>query len=346
MHLRLSKVIALILASTAEMVLSGPVALAEECNPINFLQPETIKSVSDITTKIAYVDSFIRQKSNDKNAHFVNDVYSGYGISNMDVNYAEKANERIKTMLDLKLDQRKQDWLLISTLSQTGADAYKNCLVALKKNISITFSQNAMTSDKFFLTVHSHPQAPTDSPLDIEIRALDGFVEDSKSTRITDKIKPQGKKAFAIYRDLSKALDINITIGDDSETVSFPAAPSRKLVVVTKVSEPFDLKLEDTVVDIGPKPYCAKLSDEEQDAYLLPGTVRMKFSELIQSHGIAVDCHLNDSGYCVNAKHKENPRESCAFIFLHLSQLHQGVALARGRVEADALMSVPIVLSK
>jgi hypothetical protein len=315
----------------------------DPCDPVSFLQPETFTSVTDVTTRLSYVDKYLRQKDKTRDTSFLGDFYSVYGITNLDVRSAERTNEQIKSLLDIRLDQRKQDWLLISTLSKTGADAYKECLKTNKKAVSVIFSQNAMLADAFFIALHSHPNTPTQNSLPFEIKAINGSVEKQGQATLSGSIVVQSFKSIAIYRDLSRPLDLSITVGPDVELVSFPASPNKTLTTIFRSSEPFDYKLEDTVADIGPKPYCVKLNDDEQEAFIVPGSISLKFDDLVQNEGLAVDCHNQVSNpYCKSEhKHKEQTRESCAWLFMHLST-RGGVARAKGRAEAQIVKTVPV----
>jgi hypothetical protein len=318
-------------------------AKSEECDPVNFLQPETLKSVTDVTTRLSYVDAYFRQKDASRRGSFINDVYSPYGISNIDARYAERTNEQMKSVLDIKLDQRKQDWLLISTLSKTGAEAYRDCLRTQKKALSIDFSQNAMLSDSFFISIHSHPHTPTKDTLPFEVTAINGSVGEPGHKSISGSIVVQSLKPITIYRDLSKPLDLSVTIGPDNELISLPAIPAKTIETIFRSSELFDYTLNDTVVDIGPKPYCVKLNNDEQDAFIVPGTISLKFDELQQTKGIAVDCHDQvGNPYCKSEhKHREQTREACAWLFLHLGA-KEGFARAKGRAEAQLARAVPV----
>ena len=102
-------------------------AAAQECSPLNFLKPETLHSLGDLTTRISYVDAYHRQSPDKRKSKFIGDVFSPWGISGLDEKQAKLVSDLIKSLVNLQIDERTQDWLLVSTLSKTGIDEYRDC---------------------------------------------------------------------------------------------------------------------------------------------------------------------------------------------------------------------------
>src|SRR5262245_2496573 len=99
-------------------------AAAQECNPADFLKPETLQSLTDLTTRISYVDAYQRQKPDKRNNKFIGDVFAPWGISGLDERQAKLVSDYVKSLINLQIDAKKEDWLLVSTLTRTGVNEY------------------------------------------------------------------------------------------------------------------------------------------------------------------------------------------------------------------------------
>ena len=132
-------------------------AAAQECNPVDFLKPETLQQPHgslDPDFVCRCLSSAGQGKAERK---FLSDVFSPWGIGGLDARQAKLISDLIKSLVNLQIDERQQDWLLVSTLSKTGIGEYRDCLQAQKKPFSVVFSGNPMQSSSFFLQVSSHP---------------------------------------------------------------------------------------------------------------------------------------------------------------------------------------------
>ena len=54
------------------------------------------------------------------------------GISGLDEKQTKLVSDFIKSLIKLQIDERMQDWLLVSTLPKTGIDQYRDCQQAAK----------------------------------------------------------------------------------------------------------------------------------------------------------------------------------------------------------------------
>lgn len=321
-------------------------AAAQECSPVNFLKPETLHSLTDLTTRISYVDAYHRLSPDKRKDKFIGDVFSPWGISGLDANRAKVVSDLIKSLVNLQIDERTQDWLLVSTLSKTGVDEYRDCMQSIRKPFSVSFSGNMMLSSTFFLQVMSHPAYASQKTLAMKLQTINGSITRPGVQNMTGKIEIRTTETVAIIRDPTKPLEIYLVVGTDEDFVSAPATPSRNIVSVFRTGEKFSERVEQPE-ESGPKPYCVRLADNEQDAFIVPGTIRLHFTERRSNKGEIIDCHDAPAShpYCKADlhKHKEsaNLREACAYLFMQLPS-KDGFAAAVGYAQAQVVKAAPI----
>ena len=181
----------------------------------------------------------------------------------------------------------------------------------------------------------------------MRLQTINGSISRPGVQNIVGKIEIQTMETVPIHRDLTKPLEIHLTVGADGELVSMPATPGKTIATVFRSSgEKFSQRLE-RAEEFGPKPYCVRLADDEQDAFIIPGTIRLHFTELRTDKGEAIDCHDAPAShpYCKGDmyKHKEsaNLREACAYLFMRLPA-KDGFVSAAGYAQAQVAKAVPV----
>ena len=75
---------------------------------------------------------------------------------------------------------------------------------------------------------------------------------------MSGKIETRTTETVPILRDLTKPLQIHLTVGPDEEFVTLPAVPSKTITTVFKAGEKFKQRLE-RAEEFGPTPYCVRL---------------------------------------------------------------------------------------
>jgi hypothetical protein len=320
-------------------------ATAQECNPIDFLKPETLQSTTDLTTRISYVDAYHRQNEGKRAGKFMSDVFLPWGIGDLDERQSKVIADLIKSFLNLQIDERQQDWLLVSTLSRTGINEYRDCLQSKKKPFSVTFSGNPMLSSSFFLQVMSHPAYSGQKTLPMKLQTINGSISRPGVQNMSGKIETRTMETVPILRDLTKPLKIHLTVGPDEDFVTVPAVPARTIVAAFRTGEKFNRRVK-SGEQFGPTPYCVRLADEEQDAFIIPGTIRLHFTERSSSkEGEAIDCQNASASHpaCKGDmyKHKEsaNLREVCAYLSMQATE-KDSFASAAGYAQAQVAKAV------
>ncbi|MCW1997006.1 hypothetical protein [Bradyrhizobium diazoefficiens] len=333
--------------------LLGSTALhAEECDPAKFLVRDTIHSVTDLRTKIAYVNSMSSQKNDEKNANFANDVYSEFGISNMKVDAATKTSDLLSKLLKVDLSQSDQRWLLVSAIPAGNIDAYKTCISQQKKAIVVTVDKNAAISQAFVLNVSYVAYHPVAAPkVQIKIIVTNGGIDHNNvvSGSYLGEFVAGSSDIYRVVRaDMYKPMSIAIKVDTDvlDPQISIPALPSVKIEKFTVSSTPpFAWRLHDTNADFGPKEICAAIPDNQQEAGILPNSTRVVFDERLTDRGVVYDCGQEGQACPDKSSHREvGDRQACVSVWGHLSAT-TGLSQAKGHVEATALKAVSIPIA-
>jgi hypothetical protein len=320
-------------------------AAAQDCSPLNFLKPETLHSLGDLSTRISYVDAYHRQSPDKRESRFIGDVFSPWGISGLDEKQTKLVSDFIKSLVKLQIDERMQDWLLVSTLSKAGIDEYRDCQQSAQKPFSVSFSGNLMLTGSFFMQVMSHPAYSSPKTLAMKMQTINGSISRPGVQNMTGKIDIRTTETVPILRDLTKPLELHLVIGTDEDLISAPATPVRSISTVFRSGEKFSERL-DQPEESGPKPFCVRLGDDEPDAFIIPGTIRLHFTERRSNKAEIIDCQEAPAShpYCKGDlyKHKESPnlREACAYLFMQVPA-KDGFASAVGYAQAQVVKASP-----
>jgi hypothetical protein len=259
-----------------------------------------------------------------------------FDIVGLDYGQADSINNTVKKRLNINMNYQNEEGLLISQMTPTELEAYKACLGS-KDSITLSFTGNAAVDDTVFLKVDYHPPESNETkPIVVTTTQgkLSGTTTDvkisGKGKTATGKIQANSIKPLQIERDVFKPMSIVVSIGSGSKSIDLPARPRRtfkrdilnSLQVINYASAP-------TYVD-ATQESCVKIPDNV-DGIIVPGTVRMKWSDYIVSKA------------SIKETVSYSEIESCIKALFHYSVVGQDEALkAKGVASATILKAVPV----
>lgn len=305
---------------TAAFCSTAFAAAADECDPGSFLKYEDIRYSQDIATQLYFLDAF-------KQSSTTHDEFQGsFGWGALGINHdgVRDVASQLSKQLNINYSQRDKTWYTISKLSDTGKDAYVECLKARKQNFSVVFSSDATEKDEFFLVINSHPTWDAPNPQKIKIETIKGKVLSSEKS-----VRNYSKVLVRISRNLNATTEISVSVGSDIMLISLPPKPNKKLVFETRSSPnpPETREIyggNDEII----KTMCVELLNTEQDATIVRSIpLQVITNEEIKNMGVI--------GEVPGTKPIIEPRRACAKVYWHLSS-------SDGRIKGTAQVSATV----
>lgn len=306
----------------------GNALAVDECDIIKF--KDEISYTKDVVTNLAYIRKSLETSSESSNPNF---SISFLDIVSLGYSDAQKASTSLEKLLNVNYSQSDREWLLISQLTDKGLKAYTQCLKDQKQNFSVTLSNGAEGKQQFFAVVYSHPFFDAPNPQRLSFSLLGG-----KLTGPPPKtIRTQQKLPVTIKRDsLYEPLELAVSVGNDSlePNLSLPALPKKEYQVQVRRAE-YSAEVYGGNDELA-KRLCVTLGNDEQDAMIVPKTLKFQTSIDIQHNGDIIE----DKQKRVD----NDTREVCAVARWHIS-VDTGRIKGTATVTATVLKAVPVKTS-
>lgn len=283
------------------------------CDPAQFLKYEDIKTSQDIALQWNYLD-YLSSSNSEKT-----DTSGGfqYGSASLSGQETKDVANSLQKQLKIDFSYDEKYWYTVSKLSETGKEAYLACLKDGKDNFQLSIVGDAMSSEEFIVDIQSTPRKDQARVQPIKVTALNGKVISSdKNITIAEQAEAQ------ISRDLHKPITISVRISNEIHRIFLPAKP-KDIAIQTRESEVAD---EDSYGGKSSKSrtLCVKIPNEEQDAVIIPNTLRLSKQVVEET-----------MGRIIMTMPSENTREACALVVWHLES-------QQGRVKGTAYLSASV----
>ena len=236
---------------------------------------------------------------------------------------ANKITQSLKRIMQINWTHSEEHWLMVSQLSDNGKDALIQCFKAsTQEPIVVTFTEGAAYKPAFNVQALWQQNAP--NPANVQWLPINAEVigsnppQPSVNTAETAIVQMTRQDPF-------QSVDLTVSIGGKYATASLPALPKYRLAkevrsVKSKVNEVYGGN--DDIIET----MCVTIPNEEQDAFIIPGSAHFKPSPVILNMGSISE--LPGTQYLED-------RQAC-------TRVRWGLSSAQGRVRGDAEFSVSV----
>ena len=227
--------------------------------------------------------------------------------------------------MDIKWSQQDQEWLLTSSLSSKGVDAYKACVETQNPSLILHLSDTAGDSDEFIVDYVWKPSYAAPNPADFHIVALNASLSGDPKN-----VKTPSSDSFAVKRiSMFKPLVLSVHVdGQGYPSITLPAFPAKKLEKQVR-----ETTFHDGVWGGGNSHVhnvCVTLDNNEQDAIIVPNSINVRIDQTYAERG-----SMNVGGRTYN------DRQACVLVAWSLGAA-DGHVEGTATVSAMVLKAVPI----